>query len=239
MLELLGENPKGLALHEITRTLGLPKSSAFNLIHTLLEKRFVQYSTDTQLYSLSLRAFEIGAAALTGTDTEALLRAHMREIAEDCNETVHCGVPDGCDVVYVDKVESTRSIRMTSRIGARMPLYCTAMGRAILACLPDEAVLALLEHQQFETFTPHTLASREALLRELALVRARGYATEREETNESVCCVGVVIRGREGRPRYAMSISAPTFRADEQELTRFARLLLRAQSQIERYLYAL
>lgn len=239
MLELLSEAPKGLALHEISRSLSLPKSSAFNLIHTLLSKRFVQYDPQTQLYALSLRAFEVGSAALAGTDIEWLLHAHMREIAAECNETVHCGVPDGADVVYVGKVESTRSIRMTSRIGARMPLYCTAMGRAILACLSDEQALALLEHQRLEPVTPHTVSSREALLRELAVTRAHGYATEREETNENVCCVGVAIRGREGSARYAISISAPIFRAGEADMRGYARLLLKAQGQIERYLYAL
>ncbi|MCL2544786.1 MAG: IclR family transcriptional regulator [Clostridia bacterium] len=239
MLELLGKSPRGLALHEITRALALPKSSASNLVHTLLDKRFAHYDADTQLYSLSLRAFEVGAAALAGVDIESVLRAHMREIADECDETVHCGVPDGTDVVYVDKIESTRSIRMASRIGARMPLYCTAMGRAILACLPNARVAELLAHQRFEPLTPHTISSPQALLRELDAVRARGYAGEREETNESVCCVGVALRGREGTARYAISISAPTFRAGDSEMSDYARLLLRAQGKMERYLRAL
>ena len=239
MLELLGKSPRGMALHEIARALALPKSSASNLVHTLLHKRFARYDADTQLYSLSLRAFEVGSAALAGVDVESVLRIHMREIAEACNETVHCGVPDGTDVVYVDKIESTRSIRMSSRIGARMPLYCTAMGRAILACMPDGQVAELLAYQRFEPLTPHTVSSLEGLLRELAAVRARGYADEREETDESVCCVGVAVRGREGTAHYAISISAPTFRAGESEMGAYAQLLRKAQGKIERHLRAL
>jgi IclR family KDG regulon transcriptional repressor len=239
MLELLGKSPRGLALHEIARALALPKSSASNLVRTLLDKRFAQYDADTQLYSLSLRAFEVGSAALAGMDIESVLRTHMRGIAESCNETVHCGVPDGTDVVYVDKIESTRSIRMASRIGARMPLYCTAMGRAILACMPDEQVTRLLAHQRFEPLTAHTLSSLEDLLRELAVVRTRGYADECEETNENVCCVGVAVCGRDGAARYAISISAPTFRVGASEMSGYAQLLLDAKKQIKRYLCAL
>jgi DNA-binding IclR family transcriptional regulator len=236
ILALLSEAPKGLALHEITRALALPKSSAFNLIRTLLDQRFVWYDADSAHYRLSLRALELGSAALRGATAGSLLRHHMREISRACNETVHCGVPDGADVVYVDKIDSTHSVRMTSRIGARMPLYCTAMGRAILACAPEEEARAMLDRQTFQALTPRTIVSREALLDELAMVRAQGYAIEWEETNENVCCVGVAIRAREGPPQYAISISAPIFRADPAQLARFAELLLGARGQIEREL---
>lgn len=236
ILELLSEAPKGLALHEIARALELPKSSAFNLVRTLLDKQFIWFDAVSSRYALSLRAFELGSSVLAGTSAEAVLRRHMGEIYQQCNETVHCGVPDGREVVYVDKIESTQSIRMTSRIGARMPLYCTAMGRAILACMRDEEVEALLAGQRFEALTPHTVADCGALLRELAVVRARGVAVEREENNENVCCVGVAIHGREGRPQYAISISAPIFRAGEERLERYAQLLQQAQGRIEREL---
>ena len=239
ILALLSETQSGLALHEIARALELPKSSAFNLVHTLLDKGFVRCDAGSARYTLSMRSFELGAAALKGTSPEDALRQHMREIAQSCGETVHCGVLDGRDVVYIDKIESTHSIRMTSRVGARMPLYCTAMGRALLACMEQSAVLALLKGQVFEALTPHTIPSRTALMTELERVRAQGYATEREETNENVCCVGVAIRGREGPPRYAISISAPIFRIGEAEIAAYAALLLRTQASLEGLLHML
>lgn len=236
MLALLSEAPNGLALHEITRALDMPKSSAFNLIHTLLQKGYVVHEAQTGCYTLSLRMFELGSAAFKGTNIETVLRQHMADIYQASNETVHCGVPDGLDVVYIDKMESTHSIRMTSRIGARLPLYCTAMGRAILACMRDEEVTRLLQGQVFQALTPKTLATREALLAELARVRAQGYAVEEEETNENVCCVGVAVRDRAGKPVYAISISAPIFRMDAAMVDRYAKLLTRAQTDIERYM---
>lgn len=236
MLALLSEAPKGLALHEITRALDMPKSSAFNLIHTLLQKGYVAHDSQTGCYALSLRVFELGSAAFKGTNIETVLRQHMGDIYQASNETVHCGVPDGRDVVYIDKIESTHSIRMTSRIGARLPLYCTAMGRAILACMRDEEVACLLRDQVFEALTPKTLATREALYDELARVRAQGYAKEVEETNENVCCIGVAVRDRAGKPVYAISISAPIFRMDATMVDRYSQLLIQAQRDIERYL---
>ena len=239
MLALLSDAPQGLALHEIARALDMPKSSAFNLLRTLLEKQYVRCRAESGRYTLSPRLFELGAATLHATPVESVLRSHMREIFAACNETVHCGVPDGADVVYIDKIESTHSIRMTSRVGLRMPLYCTAMGRAILACMPDEAVRALLRGQTLRAFTPHTLTSMDAVLAELRAVRAQGYATEVEETNENVCCVGVAIRTREGAPQYAVSISMPLFRASERGMPYHAQLLLHAREQIEQRLHLL
>ncbi|MDR3052117.1 MAG: IclR family transcriptional regulator [Oscillospiraceae bacterium] len=236
ILALLSETPRGLALHEIARALRLPKSSAFNLIHTLLEKQFLRYDADTAHYALSLRMFELGASARLHISAESVIRRYMREISTACNETVHCGVLDGMDVVYVDKVESTRSIRMSSRIGMRLPLYCTAMGRAMLATLPDDAVRARLAGQRFQSLTPRTISDMDALLRELAAVRAQGYASESEETNENVCCVGVAIRGRDGDAQYAISVSMPTFRAEEAPRTLAIQQLLRAQRKIEQFL---
>ncbi len=235
ILTLLSETPRGLELHEVARMLALPKSSAHNLLHTLLDKRFIRYDADTAHYSLSYRLMEIGAAARAETSVETMIRQYMQDISSTCNETVHCGVPDGTDVVYVDKIESTRSIRMTSRIGLRMPLYCTAMGRAILAALPDEQVRELLAHQQFEQLTPHTVCSMDELLDILAIVREKGFATETEENNENVCCIGVAIRDRDGIPRYAISVSMPTFRADAHQKQQAEQRLLRAQRKIEQY----
>ena len=133
ILELLSEEPAGLELHRIAKALDIPKSSAFNLIHTLLDKRYVTYDEATSRYALSLRMFEMGSAAVKDVTEQSVVHQYMQRVYAGCNETVHCGVPDGTDMVYVDKLESTHSIRMTSRIGARFPLYCTAMGRAVLA----------------------------------------------------------------------------------------------------------
>lgn len=236
MLTLLSESKQGLELHEIARLLDIPKSSAFNLLHTLLDMRYVEYHLSTSRYTLSMKMFEIGAKAFRRTNIDTVIREQMQEIYLAMNETVHCGVQDGTDVVYIDRIESTRSIRMTARIGFRIPLYCTAMGRAILACLSDEEVRRLLKDEAFKKLTPYTIKDMDALLTALQGVREKGYAIESQESNENVCCMGVAACDREGRPRYAISISAPIFRMNGAAQKKASELLLKAKETIERYL---
>ena len=239
MLELLSETPAGLELHQIARALEIPKSSAFNLVHTLLGKRYISLDEATGRYTLSLRMLEIGSAAVKDVSSQSVVHQYMQRVCAGCNETVHCAVPDGTDMVYVDKLEGNHSIRMTSRIGRRMPLYCTAMGRAVLACWPDEHIRELYRSYAFQKLTRKTVDSLEQLEAEIAKVRLQGYASEYEESNENVCCFAVAIRDRMGKPVYAISVSLPLFRAGEEKTSRCIRLLLDAQKRIERFLQVL
>ena len=237
ILERLSDEPGGLELHEIARVLAMPKSSAFNLVHTLVDKKYLVYNPDTARYSLSMRMFEIGASAVKGDSGETVVHRYMVEIFEGCQETIHCGVMDGTDVVYIDKVESSHSIRMTSRVGMRFPLFATAMGRSMLACLSDAQIRALYAHYDFKPLTQKArVRSIEDLLEEVARVRENGYALEQEESNDNVCCLSVAVRNRDGRPAYAVSISMPIFRAEPASIERYIPLLLRAQRRIERFL---
>lgn len=237
ILERLSDEPGGLELHEIARALEMPKSSAFNLVHTLAQKKYLTYNADTARYTLSMRMFEIGASAVKGDSGEAVVHRYMVEIFEGCNETIHCGVMDGTDVVYIDKVESSHSIRMTSRVGVRFPLFATAMGRSMLACLSQEQIRALFADYTFRPLTGKArVRTLEELLQEVERVRVAGYAVEHEESNDNVCCLSVAIRNREGKPVYAVSISMPIFRADQSAIERYIPLLLHAQRRIERFL---
>lgn len=239
ILELLSEHPDGLTLHQIATEMKLPKSSAFNLVHTLHDLKYLHYIAESQRYQLGLRMYEVGSAAVNHLDISTVMRQYMSEILRELNETVHCGLFEGGDILYIDKLEGTRSIRMTSRVGVRMPLYCTAMGKAILAALDDDQVSALCGEGPLQPYTANTVADTGTLFEQLNRVRALGYAVEREENNENVCCVGVAIRNRDMRPQYAMSISMPSFRFDGETERGCSGLLLRAQRKIERVLRAL
>ena len=238
ILELLSEHPDGLELHEIARALTLPKSTAHNLMQTLLAMRYVRL-TPAARYQLTLKTFEVGAAVAQGTDVGQVLRQYMMKAFAECNETMHCGVLAGRKVLYIDKIESTRSIRMASHVGIRMPLHATAMGKAFLAAMDDRQVRALLSGEPLERLTPSTITDMDALLAQLAEIRARGWATEAEENAENVCCVGVAVMDRDGQPAYALSISVPSFRVDEALTARYGALLMQAKHRIERVLRAL
>ncbi len=238
MLELLGEHPEGLELNQIAKQMMLPKSSAFNLVYTLVHLKYVRKQEETGRYQLGLRLFEVGSAAVHHVDITSVLRQYMGDIAKVCNETMHCGVLSGMDVLYIDKIESTQSIRMSSHVGTRMPLYATAMGKAFLACLPDIKVREMYANIPLAELTPHTIASLEDLIGQLAQIRRLGYATENQESNLNVSCIGIAILNRDDLPEYALSISAPSFRMEEKEILAYGQLLLRAKRKIERVLRA-
>lgn len=238
ILELLSERPEGLELHEIAKELALPKSSAHNLMQTLLALRYVRL-TPASRYQLTLKTFEVGAAVVQTTDVTQVLRQYMQQAFAECNETMHCGVLSGKEVLYIDKIESTQSIRMASHVGIRMPLYATAMGKAFLAEMSDDEIRALYPEGNLPALTPHTITTVEELIHQLDDIRQRGWAMEVQENAENVSCVGVAVLGRDNRPAYALSISAPSFRMTEEQLENCAALLRRAKRRIERVLRAL
>lgn len=239
MLELLGEHPDGLALNQLARLLDLPKSTAFNLVRTLLARKYVRYQPETARYQMGLRMFEVGSAAVNNLDISGVIRQCMSEVNREVNETVHCGLLSGREILYIDKQESTRSIRMASHVGLSMPLYCTAMGKAVLSQMTDGQVRALYERETFASYARNTVRDLPALLGQLSRFRAMGYAVEMEENNDNVCCVGVAVRDRDDRPAYALSISVPIFRFTPEGERRYAELLLRAERKIERFLTTL
>ena len=239
MLELLSEHPDGMELHQIAKAMQMPKSSAFNLLHTLLQYKYLRRIDNSPRYQLGLRLFEVGSAAVNHVDLTGVIRQYMADISRACNETMHCGILSGAEVVYIDKMESTQSIRMSSHVGVRMPLHATAMGKAFLACLSEDEVRGLYLGRELIALTPYTITDMGALVKQLALIRDTGYATETQESNLNVSCIGVAIRGRDGRPAYALSISAPSFRMGEEETQAYGQMLLRAQRKIQRVLQAI
>lgn len=236
ILRLLGEHPEGMALCELAQALRLPRSSAFNLAQTLACLGYATHQEDTGRYRLGLKLFEIGAGALNQVDVMEVIRGCMAEVHQKINETMHLGVRSERDTLYIDKLDSTRSVRMSSYVGARAPLHCTALGKAILSTMEEGQIRSLYEGQTLEAVTPRSITSLEALLAQVAQAREAGYAVEREESNDNVCCVAVPLRNREGRALYALSVSAPSFRMDEEALLRSAGLLKEIQPRIERFL---
>ena len=238
ILELLADAPQGMTLGQVAAHLDLPKSSAFNLLHTLEDAKYLRM-TPQGTYQLSLKMFEVGAQAVNQVDLTAVLRQYMGDIHQAMNETTHLGVRSGLEVLYIDKLESTQSIRMASRIGARLPLHATAMGKAFLAAMTDDEVRALYQGQTLQPLTANTLTDVEELISQLREVRRTGVAMEREENSPDVSCVAVAIMDRQGEPAYALSISAPSFRATEENLKAYSQALLRAKRKIQRVLRAI
>ena len=222
MLETLSAHPQGIALCDLTRAMGLPRTTAYNLLQTLVYLGYAVLSPKNGKYVLGSRMFEIGSAWMQDQDDMPMLREGMRQVQSVLNETVHLGVRSGNEMLYIDKLDSTRAIRMTSRIGTRAPLYCTALGKALLSGMTD--------------YTAHTITDVDRLLEQIGEVRRNGYAVEREENEPNVCCVAVPLCSAAGEAVYAMSVSAPSFRMEETELRRCVEMLTSVRQKLEPYL---
>ena len=237
MLETLSAHPQGIALCDLTRAMGLPRTTAYNLLQTLVYLGYAVLSPNNGKYVLSSRTFEIGSAWMRDQDDYApAAGGNAAGFSPALNETVHLGVRSGNEMLYIDKLDSTRAIRMTSRIGTRAPLYCTALGKALLSGMTDEQIRRLYGQEELKAYTAHTITDVDRLLEQIGEVRRNGYAVEREENEPNVCCVAVPLCSAAGEAVYAMSVSAPSFRMEETELRRCVEMLTSVRQKLEPYL---
>jgi len=214
LLEILAAEPAGLALTEITQLAQLSKSSAHRLLQTLIHNGYVSQESSSGRYRPSLKLLQLGSQLAEQASLASLAHPHLSQIAEFTGETVHLVVLEGDDAVYVAKVESPSPIRMYSKIGMRVPLHCTGVGKAILAHLPEDRLLQLADNGRLQRFTDNTITDPAALRRHLADVRRRGYAIDNGEHEEPVRCIAAPLFARDRRVVGAMSIAAVSYRVD-------------------------
>lgn len=202
-----GEAP----LREISQRVGLNKSTVHGILATLQHMRYVG-QTASGSYTLGLRLLELGNATVARLDLRNQASDILRELVLRFEETAHLVMLDGTDVVYIDKVESTQSMRIVSQVGKRLPAACTGVGKAILASLPSEELDRLLEITELRAFTRNTITDKVRLREHLAEVHRRGYAIDDEEILDGLRCVAAPIFNHTGACIGAMSISGPSVR---------------------------
>lgn len=207
------------SLTQIAHELGVSKSTAHRYL-TTLEGLAVVERDEREHYRLGLRLVELAGAVLSEHDVRREAEAELESLARGTKETAHLAVPSGSEIFYLAKVDSPHSIRMFSRIGARMPMYSTALGRAILAHLSTERVAEVLA-QGLPRRTPNTITDVQGLRDNLEVVRQRGFAIDDEENEAGVRCVGAPVFNLAGEVVAAISVSGPTTR-----VTREAALAL-------------
>ncbi len=230
ILELLGQGE--LRLVDLSASLGEHKSTVQRLLVTLQARGFVRQDEQTKRYSLGLKLLQLASLTLADMDLREAAREPMQRLGDLSQETVHLGVYDEPQVVYIDKIESTFPIRMYSRVGARAESYCTGVGKALIAFLTDYEVERYLRKVSFTRFTPHTIVTPRGLREEIARIRARGYALDLQEHEEGVRCAAAPIFGLDGRVAGAISVAAPAFRKSESDIEGLAPAVIETARQI-------
>lgn len=205
-----------LGITEIAENTGLNKSTAFGIVATLTAEGLLEQDTSTGRYRLGLELFRLGN--LVNTNIRRLVLPELEKLAQTLEETVNYVRPDGSDVVYLIKKESSHSMRICTKIGQRLPMYCTAVGKAILTYLPENERTAILKTYQFTPYTENTVPNEDSLRLQLQDIMKVGYAIEREEFESGLVCVAVPVLGRNGYPVAAISCSGPKARMTEDKI---------------------
>lgn len=233
LVEILSENPGGLILSDLAAKSGLHTSTTHRLLASLVTRGYAVKNPDTGRYRLTLRIFEVGSRVANSSNLLTVSRPILERLQHSTNETVHLVVPDGSDVVYLYKEsDGNMDLRMGSTVGLRAPMYCTGVGKSILASLTDDKFSAIWKTFQITKFTQTTITTEEQMKLECARIRALGYATDRQEHEEGVCCVATVIKNCFGRPIAAISISLPSFRFTEEKKSTLSKLIMEAAKEI-------
>lgn len=214
ILEYLAGSADPPTLKKMVTDLDLPKTSAFELVGTLVTRGYViESEARPARYTLGPRTFQLGSAFSNHLDYVALGKAAANQLSKDTNETTHVAILDGTEVVYIARAESHHSVRMVSSLGARVLAHCTSVGKALLAELSeDEFDLRYPADRPLPRLTQNTIASAANLKNELMKVRRQGWAMEECESNSDVCCAAAVVRDHTGAPLASISVSVPESR---------------------------
>lgn len=194
---------------ELARQLQLDRSTTYRILLSLERCGLVEKDERSKSYSLGVAAFEIGNTYLGRLDFIQFSKPVMMDLAARVQETVHLAVLSENEIVYVDKVDSPRTLGVVSKIGQRAPLYCTALGKTLLAYQPKEERSRIIQEIKLKPYTEHTITSKKKLFEELERIRQQGYAFDRREYEEGVECIAAPVRDHSGNVIAALSISGP------------------------------
>lgn len=233
VIEALSHKPKGASLTELTAATDLNKTTVYRLIKSVIRLGYAAKDEESGKYFLTTKMFEVGSRAINRSDLLTISRPFLDKISDITGEAVHLVIRDGNDIVYIYKVDSgNSSIRMSSRIGLRNPMYCTSVGKAILAELPDEEVDDIWNNSDIRQRTPNTITDPIILKEQLRQIRANGYAIDNEENELGVKCIGASITDSSSNVLGAFSISVPAIRMDDKRMTELVHLVIDTKKEI-------
>ncbi|WP_123042991.1 IclR family transcriptional regulator [Cohnella candidum] len=228
LIELIVHKP--MMVGEIAEALDVHKSSASRLVQTLEAHKLLKNQNGfiSPGYGILQWAYKIQESI----DLRDIARPYIQNIAKITKGTIHLAVLDEHEVVYIDKIDSIYPVRMYSSIGKRSPVYCTGVGKAILAYLPDKQVREVLEKLEYKRFTKRTITSDEELLKELEKIRQQNLSIDNAEHEDEVRCIAAPIFNFERKVVAGMSVSITSSRSSLSELLSHKSLLLESAQAI-------
>lgn len=207
-----------LGVTELSKRLKLHKNNVFRLLATLESRGYIEQNKATENYRLGLKSLELGQTFIKQMGLLRQARPILERVVGDCNETAYVAIFKEGYVVYLDVIETDLTVRVVSRVGSRLPGYCTAAGKVHLAHMSDEEVDHLYPSNDLKVYTPTTLATKIQLREELRKIAEQGYAIDNEELDNGVRCVACPIRDYTRRIVGAISLSGPSMRFTDERI---------------------
>jgi DNA-binding IclR family transcriptional regulator len=232
ILQTLADAHSDLGPAEIADRLSLHKSTIHRLLASLERYGYIRKQPGNGKYGLGLKLFELGSRAVARLDLHGYARPILEELVTQTGETAHLAVMDRGQMVSVVIAESPRTVRTPATVGRRTPMHCTAVGKAMLAALPEPALTAFLEDQPLRAYTRKTLTTPAALAMDLDRIRKRRYAVDDQEIEEGLRCVGAAVRNHSGDVVASISIAGPAFRIGRARIPALGRVVVAAADRL-------
>lgn len=233
LLNLFAKAERGLTATQVAKLSGLPISTVHRFLMNLDSSGFLT-STGSGNYHLGIACFSLGQSAMGHLDIRRLSLPYLRELNQRTRETIHLTVRHDFSAVYVEKLDSPEPLRIFSRIGAAVPLHCTAVGKVMLAFMPPEELARVLPQIELKRLTENTVSNLQELQAEVERVRRAGYACDLEENELHIRCVAAPIWDHTGAVNASLSITGPAVRMPMTRLRQFAPLVVQAGLKISR-----
>lgn len=233
LLDVIAGSDMPLRFTDLLAIADQPRGTLHRQLVHLMREGLIETDGEGR-YSPGLRLLTLAARSWARNDLRQMAEPHLRRLCDQTGETVHLGVLQDVQVVYLDKVEGRQSVRMYSHIGNAAPAYCTGVGKAALSTLDDNELENRLQRMQFYPFTTRTHGSSSALLEDIRETRLRGYALDEEEHEEGIRCVAAALVLSNGSPPAGLSVTGPAYRITVEKLIEWAPLVRAAATAIMR-----
>ena len=222
-----------LTMTQISELVGLNKSTVHRLLATLERKRFVERDTETGVYRLGIRLVQMAFLTMEHNDLRRLAAPFLHSLCDQYHENVNLTILDDTDVVYVDVIESSQRVKLAASPGQRLPAFCTASGKAILAFVPEENVKSILE-RGMARYTQNTILSQKAFFENIEEARERGFALSEQEFEEGINAIAAPIFNSKSKPIASVSVAGPAYRLTRERMLEIGPDLVAAANNIAR-----
>ena len=236
ILEALAKSSAGLTLTDVAQRVQLPPSTTHRFLSTLERMGYVYQAGDLGLWYIGLQAFTVGTTFLANRDFVAQSHASMHRLMEQAGETANLAILDGTEAVFIAQVQCHEMMRTLVKLGSRVPLHASGVGKAIFAALPNEQIDAILKVRGLPRITENTIVVPETMWAALRVIRQRGYSFDDEEHARSTRCVGAAIYDEHAEPLGAISIAGPSTRLADERIRQLGPIVAHIAEELTRHL---